>query len=265
MGKDFARFTAEVAKGISIKETSVEVKLQIPLKEAQKHLVFLSQSQGEKLHVYLGDPQASFDFDEDKENDPMYQKHTGRWTTADSSGVVTKVEEKEEDENQAKLFDQESGQRVEDNQDSADKVESESSEDSTDGNVDVLNPEDQQDGSDIGEDIPDWMREGAGDQEMSFTDEEGSNPLDNDNSDTGEGTGDDVDISKEQLEEFILQKRPSFPDVDLDFPSFVEKRRDGATWLGLSKELGIPSSQLNTKFKKYKDQVKKLMKDNGAA
>lgn len=113
--------------------------------------------------------------------------------------------------------------------------------------------------------IPDWMREGTGEHEMSFTDDKGSSLPENDNSETGESTGDEVEISKEKLEEFILQERPSFPDVDLDFPSLVEKRRDGATWLGLSKELGIPSSQLNTKFKKYKDHVKKLMKDNGAA
>lgn len=79
-----------------------------------------------------------------------------------------------------------------------------------------------------------------------------------------DGAG-DVEISNEAVEEYILQNRPVFPDADLDFPALVEQRRNGETWMGISREIGIPSSQLSSKFRKYKDYVKKLMKDGGAA
>ncbi|WP_127550574.1 hypothetical protein [Paenibacillus amylolyticus] len=72
---EFAKFTAEVAKGIKI-GSDVEVKLLIPLKSAVPFLEFLSNSQGQDVMVHLGDPQAAFDF-EDQESDPMYNTWTG--------------------------------------------------------------------------------------------------------------------------------------------------------------------------------------------
>lgn len=266
MGQDHAKFTAEIAKGIGIKENSVEVKLLIPLKAAQEHLIFLSSNQGEKINVFLGDPQGSFNFEDD---DPMYQNMTGRYVTTDASGVVTKVEKLEgqdDTENQQDLFDQ--GSEPEGGSSAEEQDESHVGDDDA--------SDQDQDSTGLNNEVPDWMTE-DGKGEMNFTD--GGNGQEPDGSEDeltdyereimGESSGnqpeDEVDISKEQLEEYILLQRPTFPDVDLDFPSLVEKRRNGATWLGLSKELGIPSSQLNTKFKKYKDAVKKLMKNNGAA
>jgi hypothetical protein len=105
--------------------------------------------------------------------------------------------------------------------------------------------------------------------EMTFEEGQSSEEQGSDQSNvSSEGdqvVGEEVEISKEKLEEYILQQCPTFPEFDLNFPELLKKRRDGSTWLGLSKELGIPSSQLNTKFRKYKDKVKQMMKDNGAA
>lgn len=53
MMKDHAKFTGEIAKGIKIGESSVEVKLLIPLKAALPHLLFLSSNQGKKLTYSL--------------------------------------------------------------------------------------------------------------------------------------------------------------------------------------------------------------------
>ncbi|WP_410771001.1 hypothetical protein [Fontibacillus sp. BL9] len=268
--KDHAKFTAEIAKGINIKESNVELKLLIPLKSAQEHLIFLSSNQGEKVNVFLGDPQVSFDFGDE---DPMYQKLTGRFVTTDSSGIVTRVEKPdghEEDENQQTLFDQNPEQ------------EGDSAAGEPEGDDDS-NP--NQSGSGLDEEVPDWMKGVDGEGEMDFTEDGGSQePSDSEGELTdyeqeimGESSGDqpegtqdvagDVEISKEALEEFILANRPTCPDLetDLDFPALLEKRRSGDTWMGISKEIGIPSSQLNAKFRKYKDHVKKIMKDGGAA
>ncbi|MNW56985.1 hypothetical protein D3C74_347500 [compost metagenome] len=111
---------------------------------------------------------------------------------------------------------------------------------------------------------------------MSFTDEgsgQETNAPEDDLTDyereiMGESSGnqpDEAEISKEQLEEYILLQRPTFPDMEFDFPGLLEKRYQGATWLTISKELDVPTSQLSAKLKKYKEEVKKLMKNNGAA
>lgn len=262
--EDYAKFTAEIAKGISIKETNVELKLLIPLKEAQKHLVFFSSNQGEQVHVFLGDPQASFDFGDE---DPMYQKLTGRYVTTDSSGVVTKVEKldgEDEDENQQTLFGKESEQE-------GDSAGDEPECATPAGGEDVGDPGETDSGPGISEDMPDWMTNGDDvSGEVDFTENtNGQEPddLENELTDYERETMGEVEISKEALEDFIIKNRPTFADldVDLDFPTLLEKRRSGETWMGISKDIGIPSSQLNSKFRKYKDHVKKLMNGGGAA
>lgn len=267
MGQDHAKFTAKIAKGINIKESNVELKLLIPLKAAQDYLIFLSSNQGEKVNVFLGDPQGSFDFGDDEE-DAMYQKFTGRYVTTDNSGVVTKVEKpdgQEDDENQQTLF----GQELEGDP-AANKSEGEAPEGDGDSDPD-------QAGSGLDEEVPDWMTDGDGGGEMDFTDD--GNPQEQGTSEDeltdyereimGESSDDQTDgaaeISKEQLEQYILQNRPAIPDMEFDFPELLEKRYQGTTWLTLSKELGVSSGQLSTKFKKYKEEVEKLMKGDGAA
>ncbi|MEK4117667.1 hypothetical protein NST44_16000 [Paenibacillus sp. FSL W8-0919] len=274
MGKDFAKLTGELAKGIKIGESSIEIKLTFPLKAALPHLVFLSNNQGEELNVFLGDPQMSFDFDEE---DDAYKLYTGgRRVTSDASGVVTSVEQPEKDENQAELQLDEpvTGEEADRGEDQAGDPEGEPpAEDTPAEDGDELNDYEKEiigEGSkQEGSDLPEWMHEQheqSGGQEMSFEDAD-QDPETNENYETEESrTPSDQEISKEELEQYILKERPSFEDIPLDFPLFLEKRlNEGKTWVEISKIAGVPSSQLQPKWKKYKEMVTKMMKDGGAA
>ncbi|GIO84566.1 hypothetical protein J25TS5_14980 [Paenibacillus faecis] len=295
--KDHAKFTAEVAKGINIKESNVELKLLIPLKSAQEHLIFLSSNQGEKVNVFLGDPQGSFDFGDE---DPMYQKLTGRYVTTDGSGVVTKVEKpkgEDEDENQQKLFDQVSEQG-----DEGDGVKpaGDSSVDGSEleepaGGKQPDEPGKEEPG--LSEDVPEWMKEGSGADggEMKFTDDGQQDPeggasaeddaggeMDFTGNDSGQDPNDpedeltdyereimgesEAEISKEALEEFIINQAPTFEDIPFDFPTLLKQRKEESkTWMQIAKEAGVPSSQISSKYSLYKKRVEKLMKGGGAA
>ncbi|WP_426332664.1 hypothetical protein ACN9MH_15235 [Paenibacillus silvae] len=269
---EFAKFTAEVAKGIKI-GTEVEVKLLIPLKSAVPFLEFLSNCQGEDVLVHLGDPQASFDFDD---GDPMYNTwNGGRRVTTDSSGVVTKIEgaeEPEQDENQAELFESE-GNPQEPEGDGAEQ----------DGDASQVPPEGEGEriseegaGEPPTDDLPDWMKEGGDEsssKEMDFTsegDEGDQQPPAEPQGAEGEKTNAPVEIDKETLEMFILNKRPIFDDIKLadspaDFPDLLERRKvSGKTWLEISKEINIPSSQISSKYNAYKKRVTKMMQDGVA-
>lgn len=327
---EFAKFTAEVAKGIKI-GTEVEVKLLIPLKSAVPFLEFLSNCQGEDVLVHLGDPQASFDFDD---GDPMYNTwNGGRRVTTDSSGVVTKIEgqgDEQKDENQAELFSGEgSSPDQQDDGEDSDKdaleqyilehrpvvsgleldvlpvIERRSKTGETlkqiaedmDINLGLLaaqvakyefavkdlmiainkdfDPGNDSNGDNA--DIPDWMKEEGGEdsgtKEMDFSSDDGEGeqqpPADSQGAE-GEKTNAPVEIDKEALEIFILNKRPIFDDIKLadapaDFPGLLEQRKvSGKTWLEISKEINIPSSQISSKYNAYKKRVTKMMQDGVA-
>lgn len=273
MGKDFAKLTGELAKGIKIGESTVEIKLTFPLKAALPHLVFLSNNQGDELNVFLGDPQMSFDFDED--DDDAYKIYQGgRRVTADASGVVTSVEQSDEekDENQAELDLDESG-----SEGSAEhcggQAEDSAGEPSPAEDGDELNDYEKEimgEGSDQeGSDLPEWMQEQqeqSDGQEMSF-EESDQDPADNNVSKAEESqASSDEEISKEELEEYILAQRPSFPDHPLDFPELLKRKRtEEVTWRELASSVGMTSGQLNGKYAKYKEAVKQEMKSNGVA
>lgn len=275
MVKNYAKFTAEIQKGINIKGSDVEMKLLIPLKAAQPYLNFLSNSQGNEVNIFVGDPQMAFDFDED-EDDAYKIYQGGRRVNTDASGVVTAVEQPDEqkDENQAELDLEGSGLGDENEQtDGGQSEESEGDQPPAEDN-DELNDYEKEimgEGSTPKDsDLPEWMQEQqqeqSGGQEMSFEDS-GQEPAADGNTDT-EGTqaSSDEEISKEELEQFILKERPSFEDIPLDFPLFLEKRLiEGKTWVEISKIAGIPSSQIQPKWKKYKEMVTKMMRDGGAA
>ncbi|MCM3699221.1 hypothetical protein [Paenibacillus macerans] len=266
MAQNHAKFMAEIAKGINIKESNVELKLLIPLKDAQKHLIFLSSNQGEPVHVFLGDPQVSFNFS-DEEEDAMYQKVTGRYVTTDSSGVVTKVEKpdnQEDDENQQTLF----GQDLEQKGDSAGEQEGDTPA-GGDG-VDVPGQEESDPG--LSEDLPDWMTGGddAG-GEIDFTDsgsgQEPDDPEDELTDYKREIMGEsEAEISKEALEEYIISQAPTFEDIPFDFPTLLKQRKEESkTWMQIAKEAGVPSSQISSKYSLYKKRVEKLMRGGGVA
>ncbi|WP_411734913.1 hypothetical protein [Paenibacillus sp. M2] len=271
---EFAKFTAEVAKGIKI-GSDVEVKLLIPLKSAVPFLEFLSNSQGQDVMVHLGDPQAAFDF-EDQESDPMYNTwNGGRRVTTDSSGVVTQIvkpgSEPEQDENQAQLFGPVEAPIDKENPiaDGKETIE---------GNGQSTVPPT---GSD-GDGTPDWLSEGSEDQsgskEMDFTSEGGEGEpksavdpqhVTQEDPPAGDKANPPAEIGKEELELFILNQRPIFDDIKLadapaDFPALLQQRNSGKTWMEISKEINVPSGQISTKYGLYKKRVTKMMQDGVA-
>lgn len=284
MGKDYAKFTGEIAKGIKIGESSVELKLLIPMKQALPHLIFLSENQGEELLVHIGDPQASFDFDDEDERDDMYRKWTGgHRVTTDSSGVVVSAEkqEPERDENQAELFGpKEPGNDTPAGDDQAEQEEQTDQVDQ-DEQSDDQNPDDHE-GEGAFDDIPEWMRGVDGDPEVS--DEEDGQPGDDsapremnfgedESSETAKGSGQEPDVSdtvteigKEALEEYILENRPVFEDMPIDFPSLLEKKRgdNDITWRELAGSVGLTHGQLTGKLNKYKERVREQMAQSTA-
>ncbi|WP_456289704.1 hypothetical protein M1D70_09285 [Paenibacillus sp. AK002] len=274
MVKNYAKFTAEIQKGINIKGSDVEMKLLIPLKAAQPYLNFLSNSQGNEVNIFVGNPQMAFDFEED-EDDAYKLYQGGRRVTADASGVVTTVEQPDEqkDENQAELDLDESGSEGSaehsDGQaeDPAGDPPPEESDELNDYEKEIMGEGSTQGGPDL----PEWMQEQQqadkpDGNEMTF---EGADqePAANGNSETEEGqVSSDEEISKEDLEQFILIERPTFDELPFDFPMFLEKRlNEGKTWSEISRIAGITSSQLQPKWRKYKEMVTKMMKDGGAA
>ncbi|WP_157054109.1 hypothetical protein [Paenibacillus sp. D9] len=88
---------------------------------------------------------------------------------------------------------------------------------------------------------------------------------------SGEGEeGPEPDVSKGELEEFILEVKPSFQDIPFDFPGILSRKRDsGESWVEIAKELNTSSSKLQVSFTAYKKRVKRMIHeqrdDNGAA
>ncbi|MEC0310160.1 hypothetical protein P4H67_25735 [Paenibacillus lautus] len=272
MVKNYAKFTAEIQKGINIKGSDVEMKILIPLKAAQPYLNFLSNSQGNEVNIFVGDPQMAFDFEED-EDDAYKIYQGGRRVTADASGVVTSVEQSDEekDENQAELYLDEPG-----SEGSAEHSDGQAEDPAGDpppaAEEDELNDYEKEvlaEGStQEASDLPEWMQEQQeqSGQVMNF-EESDQDPADNNVSQAGETqASSDEDISKEELEEYILAQRPSFPDHPLDFPELLKRKRtEEVTWRELASSVGMTSGQLNGKYAKYKEAVKQEMKSNGVA
>lgn len=274
MGKNFAKFMATTDKKIVFGDKDVELKLTIPHKVAQQNLEFLTSSLNKEIHVILGDPQIAFDFDEE---DDMYKPYTGgRRVVADASGVVTSIQQSEEqkDENQAELFAEEAATE-------GDVGQSEEQTENTAGvpvGDEELNDYEKEimgeGGTDASLDLPDWMQEAAGgdgsadNREMEFEAEGGAERQDDQSKSQVSDAEQDasIEINKSAVEEYILEHRPSFPDLPLDFPDLFDKRRNqGLTWGSIAKGIGMTTGQLNAKLTKYRDAVKKQMIDGGVA
>lgn len=280
MGKNFAKFMATTDKKIVFGDKDVELKLTIPHKVAQQNLEFLTSSLNKEIHVILGDPQMAFDFDEE---DDMYKPYTGgRRVIADASGVVTSIQQPEEqkDENQAELFSEETAAE-------GDASQSEEQTDNPAGDIpagdDELNDYEKEimgdGGAEAGSDLPEWMRESSAQQEegesesgeMNF-EGDGSNNSDESQEEgqTAEQAGSAEEtvseIDKDVLESFILSEKPVFGDIPFDFPELLRQRKEeGKTWMDISKETGVTSSQISSKYSAYKKRVAKMMQDGGAA
>lgn len=285
MIKNFAKFSATMGKGFKVGESDVEIKLTLPLKVVQDNFMFLSTNQGEKINVFLGDPQAAFEFEED-ERDAMYRTwNGGRRVTTDASGVVTRIEGQgeEKDENQAELFDGEgsSADQQDPAGDGAEQNESTTQEQMEGEGAETLGQKpaedhvtDQDDpyGDNDDSEIPDWMKEGgneSGSKEMDFSsdDSEGDQQQQVDeNPPAGDAEGSSGDIDPDELERYILENRPIIPDITVDVPAAIERKRgNDVTWREIAADLGMSQGKLSGMLSRYKKAVKEQMVGNGVA
>lgn len=63
-------------------------------------------------------------------------------------------------------------------------------------------------------------------------------------------------IDKEKLEAFILSgQAPVFEGISFDFPTLLQRKKDGETWIELAKGLGVSSGKLQTEWREYKKLV----------
>ncbi|MEK3866360.1 hypothetical protein MHH60_23065 [Paenibacillus sp. FSL H7-0716] len=276
MIKDYAKFSATVAKGIKVGDTEVEIKLLLPLRVMQENFLFLSSNQGEKINVFMGDPQAAFDFDE--EDGDIYREVTGRRVITDASGIVMSTEKLgEEDPNQGDLFEkQECELSGEQKNDDIEIIEPDAEEDtngvqSSEEDINDGGSDEHSKGTDL---EPDWMNDGTGTDSQNYEgdpDESGKqeNVENGESSDLGEAAADET--SKEELDAFILAERPIFPEVEYDgqpipFPILLEKRiNEDKTWREIANENGMTSGQLSTRWTAYRKLAAKKMKDGGGA
>lgn len=280
MIKDYAKFSATVAKGIKVGDTEVEIKLLLPLKVMQENFLFLSSNQGEKINVFMGDPQAAFDFGE--EDGEIYREVTGRRVTTDASGVVVDIEQRKgNDPNQVLLFDQEGEGGAAGEGSEADGVsytdhseeQSEGQQEGAENDTDHVNGEQEKD-----ENLePEWLN-GEGDGEAA--EGEGNSVPSGENpgaevlgEDPGsEGDGNLEEVSKDALEAFILTNRPVYDDIEIDgtpilFPELLQERLElNKTWKEIAQEKEVSPSVLSAKWGAYKKRVeRKMIKDGGGA
>jgi len=57
------------------------------------------------------------------------------------------------------------------------------------------------------------------------------------------------------IESVILAERPFFEDIPYDFPTLLERRKGGETWMQIAGTLGIASTKLSAAWSKYKKRV----------
>ena len=297
--KDYAKFTAKIAKGMKVGEDNVEIKLLIPLKVMQENFLFLSSKQEQKVNVFFGDPQAAFDFDEEDDDLEIFREVTGRRVTADASGVVTSIEQREEDPNQAELFNPEDGNQGA-SEEQGDQQNGDGGQDGAEAPDAGENPDDESGTSNpeqssqeppanpqrsisedddaalmqeieggtggqnlINQDTPDWMQEtgegGTGDPESGSA------------SAGGQDKDQPAAVDKEALDAFILTERPIFPEVEFNgmpvpFADLWEQRLQGSkTWIEIAKETGMTSGQLSARRAEYKKLATKKMQGGGGA
>ncbi|ASA21987.1 hypothetical protein [Paenibacillus donghaensis] len=278
MIKDYAKFSATIAKGIKVGDADVEVKLLVPLKVMQENFLFLSSNQGEKINVFLGDPQAAFDFDE--EDGDIYREVTGRRVTTDASGVVTSIEEREgNDPDQVVLFDQdgEGSSTAEEGSEGENNTDPEHAEDQSEGQQEGVETDPDRGEGDQDESLePEWLTgegdgSGAEGEEDEAASGENVGEENQGQEDEAEGAGTPEDVSKDALEAFILTNRPIYDDIEIDgtpilFPELLQERLElKKTWKEIAQEKEVSPAVLSAKWGAYKKRVERKMKGGGGA
>ncbi|MGG3874699.1 hypothetical protein [Brevibacillus laterosporus] len=187
-----------------------------------------------KINVYLGDPQMSFDFEDEMDSPKRLTFVT------DHSGVVTKVDEIDDDSTE-EMEVEEAG---EENESSVDEEQESENEDQTDeDSVEVI-------------DSPEATEESS---------EETGDKSDEDETESEKREDSVMKIDKEQIESFILSgQAPTFEEIPYDFPTLLKRKHEGETWIQIATSIGDPSSKLSGAWSKYKKLITEhLKKTNG--
>ncbi|QGQ95844.1 2-methylcitrate dehydratase [Paenibacillus psychroresistens] len=87
-------------------------------------------------------------------------------------------------------------------------------------------------------------------EEVSFNQEEGEKEL--------------VEPAAEDIESFILEKKPVFEDIPFDFPSLLAIKKSGKSWMEIATSINESSGKLGTAYTKYKKKVKDIMMGGAA-
>lgn len=191
-----------------------------------------------KIHVYLGDPQMSFNFSEDM-NYPSRRLNV----VTDQSGVVTKVSGQSDDDhedNDGLGPDGDEGEEYEQDEGDEDEDSSDNEENTEESEGDTPDPEQQ------GHEEPEDNTTG-------------------DDQDTEKQEDAAASIDKEKLEAFILSgQAPAFEEIEFDFPTLLARRKAGETWIKIAPTVGTSSTKLQAAWSRYKKLVTEHMaKQNG--
>lgn len=284
--QDFARLNATLGKMTIVDEVTAKIEMTFPVKDAQRNFMFLTSKQKQKVIVALGDPQMAMSFSEEE----MLQPYAGRYFTADNSGVVTSIQRKDEDEdeNQGDLFAQNEGEDSDGTKKEAtgEEIAGDNPEEDADGEGAQEKPDEDS----LEADKPEWMKEsedgeidfeseeaGAGDGEPGA--EESGDHQEKEDVQPAESSVDQEqaaeesdqgaapeEVDKEELEKFILEHRPAYDDLPIDFPGLLEERlSSNTTWREIANKIGLTSGQFSARWSKYKERVAQQMRENGAA
>ncbi|GIQ67426.1 hypothetical protein DUZ99_02170 [Xylanibacillus composti] len=219
-----------------------KVTLVLPENTSDFILGKLVRMKGQELFVSFEDPQQELNLDERPERRVMTY-------TTDRSGVVEGITT----EGEQMEFPTEPGAGSDD----PDRDLEKSGEDDSDDTIEL--DDDAADGDVRKDQLSDW-------EQAIMNGEDPAAKHDTREADLS--TVEEInltEIPKEDLEQFILQERPGFPDIEIDFPALLERKRSGETWMNIANAEGLSSGQLSSKWTAYKKLVAKMMRDGGAA
>lgn len=225
------KFTTTL-EAVSSNKSKTTIKLSMSNATARSFTANFLNSIDKDLIVTFDDPQMEMD---------MQPASGGRGlvSTVDQGGVVQSArrdDDGDEDEDQAELFDQ-------------------------DGDPHEVSEEDLVDGDEpIGDDQP-------GEEEVKFDDGDAAESTDETEEDDSEENGDDAaELDAEEIEAYILAEEPAFDAIPFNFPEMIRRvRTKEVRWMDLARESGIPSTKLQSIYRKYRELVAEQMKAQGVA
>nr|WP_154892619.1 hypothetical protein [Paenibacillus xylanexedens] len=123
------------------------------------------------------------------------------------------------------------------------------------------------------DDIPEWMKDGgdnqSGSKEIDFPSKElqsDQQPSADQDPPAAGAEGGFNDVDPDDLERYILENRPIVPDIPLDVPAAIERKRGSdETWREIADSMGISQGKLSGAVSRYKKAVKEQMAGSGVA